>query len=311
MEGALREAALRQQLERRLQQATAAIASAAPAYRRTNPFSLKRMRPDDATTAAAPPVPRLPPPPAAPRRTVCVPSASFVKSDDGRGLQRRKHEPPSAATSTAAPARRSVDYKKQRLAVASSLAKAQTLCTAFCRRGRCDATRDCPYDHDPLKVAICQAFLHGQCDAARVGDECPLSHAPTPHNMPTCRLYVRGLCIDAHCPFPHLHLGANAPLCEAFSRCGYCDDGAACEKRHELLCAGRGNNGACALGERCRLGRRAPPRRGPPPPRAQPLADPAPPLPPEHEDAAREAVPRRMERRDSTLPCLPSPSRTL
>lgn len=122
----------------------------------------------------------------------------------------------------------------------------------MCRHGHCSRDGvECPYEHDPLRVAICVPFLHGCCEA---GAACALSHEPTAERMPVCRLYQRGLCVAAACDFSHIHRGSTAELCEAFSRGGYCPDGERCAKRHEMACE-LAARGACPLGDRCKLGR--------------------------------------------------------
>ena len=193
--------------------------AAAVAYVRQGAYGLRRSdAPPSADARAAPQVrrnvlapthnPPLPPkpakpplpPPAAPesRRKVSVPPAAFEATSNGMGLQRKRGAPPS---SVLPPGPISVNFKKRRLADAAREAKAHTLCAHFCRHGRCDSTRECPYEHDPMRVAICQPFLHGRCRASLTG-ECLLSHTPTPETMPTCRLYARGLCVDVACARP-------------------------------------------------------------------------------------------------------------
>lgn len=188
-------------------------------------------------------------------RHVSVPSAAFETTSNGMGLKRKESSSMSSSlVGAVAPKPTSVDFKRQRIADAARVAKGSVLCTFFCRHGRCDGRggAECPYEHDPDRVAICQAFLHGACSAKA----CLLSHAPRAENMPTCRLFVRGVCVDSGCAFSHVHLGASAKICEAFARGGYCTDGAACARRHEMFCEQHAANGACTLGERCKLGLR-------------------------------------------------------
>ena len=235
------------------------------------------------------------------RKVVAVPLGAFEKTDNGMGLQRKRGRAgatllPGGAGGGASSSQQpvvSIDFKRQREADAARARKGQTLCAHFCRHGRCESTRECPYEHDPLKVAICQDFLHGTCHPDL--SECALSHAPSPETMPTCNLYMRGLCVDPACPFPHVHLGEKVPLCEAFRRLGYCEKGAQCDQRHELVCAAFAARGECALGERCRL--RCTRRRPPAPSQSAASAPATPPA---------SAVPRPILRQDSALPNLPS-----
>lgn len=184
----------------------------------------------------------------APLRTIAAAGASSSSSTAGGG----------------APVVTSLDFKRQRMADAARAAKGKMLCSFFCRHGRCDgrAGAECQFEHDPDRVAICQDYLHGTCDPDR-DPPCPLSHAPSAENMPVCRLFARGLCVDSDCAFSHVHLGVSAPICAAFARCGYCANGAMCQKRHEMVCAAQTNERAgCALGERCKLGRPGPRKAG-------------------------------------------------
>ena len=194
-------------------------------------------------------------------RHVSVPGSGFEATANGMGLKRSE---PGSSAAQAAKAATSVDFKRQRIADAARAAKGRVLCWHFCRHGRCDgrAGTECPYEHDPARVAICQAFLHGTCpDDGRGESTCPLSHSPSAANMPDCRLFARGLCVDGTCQYSHVHRGTTAPLCEAFSRCGYCVEGAACGRRHDMACDAFAATGSCALGNRCKLRQKAGPRK--------------------------------------------------
>lgn len=229
-----------------------------------------------------------------PRRRVSVPGAAFEATANGMGLKRKACErathssasaprqpagAPAAATrgaphwgapvrsaaasassSAHVPAVTSLDFKRQRMADAARAAKGSVLCSFFCRHGRCDGRggAECPFEHDPDRVAMCQDFLHGTCHSDR-DPPCSLSHTPCAENMPMCRLFARGLCVDSGCAYSHVHLGVSAPICEAFAGCGYCANGTSCGKRHEMSCAAHVEGGGCALGDRCKLGRRAKP----------------------------------------------------
>ena len=68
---------------------------------------------------------------------------------------------------------------------AKKTAKATTEpCLFFCKYGKCSKSDDeCPYEHDKTKVAVCRAFLRGECDKK---DECLLTHAVQTEKMPVC-----------------------------------------------------------------------------------------------------------------------------
>jgi hypothetical protein len=191
----------------------------------------------------------------APHRHVSVPGAAFEPTANGMGLQRRRTDG-SAATGAllvrGAPTRTCVDFQRQRRVDEARAAKGAVLCTQFCRFGFCSREgSECHYAHDPLRTAICQPFLHGRCKAPA---PCALSHEPAAERMPVCRLYQRGLCVASQCEFSHIHRGASATLCDAFSRAGYCPEGDTCTRRHELFCE-LAQEDACPLGDRCKLGR--------------------------------------------------------
>ena len=190
-----------------------------------------------------------------PHRHVSVPGAAFEPTANGMGLQRRRTDG-SAATGAllvrGAPTRTCVDFQRQRRVDEARAAKGAVLCAQFCRFGFCSREgSECQYAHDPLRMAICQPFLHGRCEAPA---PCALSHEPAAERMPVCRLYQRGLCVSSQCEFSHIHRGASAKLCDAFSRAGYCPEGDTCTRRHELCCE-LAQEDACPLGERCKLGR--------------------------------------------------------
>ena len=221
----------------------------ADAFRRTGSHSLARVAPGAATSAqlartvAAPVLPTtgtaatlLPPrtitaaadaAPGPTRRVVHIPVA-FESTANGRGLRRKR----DASAASAVPAVSSISFKQRRLAAAQREAKGRTPCTTFCRTGRCDATRDCPYEHDPQKVAICQAYLHGECRSDLV--DCSLSHAPTPQTMPVCRLYARSLCVDVACAWMPTPAAPRRPTRANLPRRPH---QAAAQPRHACVCA--------------------------------------------------------------------------
>jgi hypothetical protein len=218
--------------------------------------SSSRLAPSRLPRPAGPPRPQ--PRMAQPRR-VQLGWQEFVRSGDGRSLQRSTSARQRQAASTLMAAasgrlRQSTDFKRQRerraKVAARQLAAAGVQCSYFSKYGRCCRTGgECLYDHDPEKIAICLGYLHGQC----ADEACPLSHDPTPQRMPVCRLFLLGLCVAPSCRYTHVHLGTATPLCDAFARCGWCAAGDACERRHERFCESYSERGECSLGEQCRL----------------------------------------------------------
>jgi hypothetical protein len=74
--------------------------------------------------------------------------------------------------------------------------------------------------------------------------------------MPVCAFFLEGRCGAAACPYNHVRLSAEAPVCTAF-RTGYCAKGTACAARHSLVCPA---GAACANRAACRFHHPAPKR---------------------------------------------------
>ncbi|KAL6044096.1 Zinc finger CCCH domain-containing protein 3 [Balamuthia mandrillaris] len=131
--------------------------------------------------------------------------------------------------------------------------RSKRLCLFFNKFGKCRKGDKCPYLHDRSKVAICRKFLKGQC---LLDDRtCPLSHslATREQTMPVCYHFLRGVCNREDCPYSHVYVNANAEVCPAFSREGFCPDGASCKLRHTNVCQAFRLHGVCPEGERCKL----------------------------------------------------------
>lgn len=117
-------------------------------------------------------------------------------------------------------------------------------CGGICARPRCH------HIHDPDKTAICKQFLFkGTCPK---GPSCPLSHEPSPTRSPNCVHFQNDYCNKDDCPYAHVHVNPNAPVCEAFGRLGYCEKGDQCADRHAFECPDFTNKGACDF-KGCRL----------------------------------------------------------
>ncbi|EDV29038.1 uncharacterized protein TRIADDRAFT_52522 [Trichoplax adhaerens] len=116
------------------------------------------------------------------------------------------------------------------------------------RKGKCNRGNECPYVHDPSKVAVCTRFLRGMCHA----EDCPFSHQISTDKMPVCSFFLRGNCTKDNCPFSHVRVAKNADLCKSFLL-GYCPDGVKCKMRHVIICPEYSRNGQCSKGQNCRL----------------------------------------------------------
>ncbi|XP_062229336.1 uncharacterized protein LOC133927080 isoform X2 [Phragmites australis] len=158
--------------------------------------------------------------------------------------------------------------------VRSRLAKKQQYCQFFTRFGECKKSGGkCSYIHDRAKVAICTKFLKGLCS----NTSCKLTHKVLPERMPDCSYFLRGdlfqchrtlfftfclltymfgslagLCTNTACPYRHVKVNSNAPVCEAFLK-GYCADGDECRKKHSYVCPTFEATGECPQQSRCKL----------------------------------------------------------
>ncbi|KAK7086653.1 Zinc finger CCCH domain-containing protein 3 [Halocaridina rubra] len=134
-----------------------------------------------------------------------------------------------------------------------SLQKRNQYCIFFNRFGRCAKKNqgDCPYLHDPKKVAVCTRFLRGRCPVSN----CPFSHEMDPNKMPVCSHFVRSTCNRENCPYRHVKVNPSAPLCLDFLH-GYCLLGEECKKQHLLECEEFITSGKCPRGESCPLSHR-------------------------------------------------------
>jgi len=82
-------------------------------------------------------------------------------------------------------------------------------------------------------VAICESFvLTGVC---AVGIGCSLLHTQDKfqlkHRLPVCSNFLRGICDQDECPYPHVRLNRKAKICPYFAK-GYCSAGEKCKYKH-------------------------------------------------------------------------------
>ncbi|CAM9213945.1 unnamed protein product [Sphacelaria rigidula] len=104
-------------------------------------------------------------------------------------------------------------------------------CLFFCKFGKCSKSdEECRFIHDKSKVAVCRAFLKGECTK---GEGCLLTHAIQTEKMPVCIYFERGMCFTPNCPYLHVKVSKKAAICPNFLK-GYCPDGTACRLKHEL-----------------------------------------------------------------------------
>ncbi|KAK6982602.1 zinc finger CCCH domain-containing protein 3-like isoform X2, partial [Biomphalaria glabrata] len=119
-------------------------------------------------------------------------------------------------------------------------------CIFFGRFGKCFRGDNCPYLHDPQKVAVCTRFLRGRCDVVN----CPFSHKASVHKMPVCMYYLRGACSRDDCPYLHVKVNPDAPTCKDFLN-GFCSLGDKCKRLHSFVCPTYSYTGSCRRGVNC------------------------------------------------------------
>ncbi|KAM6922028.1 zinc finger CCCH domain-containing protein 3 [Xenentodon cancila] len=95
-------------------------------------------------------------------------------------------------------------------------------CMYYNRFGKCNRGTNCPFIHDPDKVAVCTRFLRGMCKQA--DGVCPFSHKVAKEKMPVCSYFLKGICNNSNCPYSHVYVSRKAEVCEDFVR-GYCPEG--------------------------------------------------------------------------------------
>ncbi|WVZ79299.1 hypothetical protein U9M48_026896 [Paspalum notatum var. saurae] len=77
-------------------------------------------------------------------------------------------------------------------------------------------------------------------------------HTVIPERMPDCSYFLQGLCSNTACPYRHVKVNLNAPVCEDFLK-GYCADGDECRKKHSYVCPVFEETGECPQESRCKL----------------------------------------------------------
>ncbi|KAG0042413.1 hypothetical protein BGZ83_000495 [Gryganskiella cystojenkinii] len=141
--------------------------------------------------------------------------------------------------------------KKQKAKAAlhkSRVPRVVSYCKYFTKTGQCPLA-GCYRVHSRDHLAICKKFLRGICRYS--ASTCLLSHKPNPHTTPPCYHFQRAACSKVDCPYPHIRINPQAPICRPFATQGWCDAGNACKDRHVWLCPDfgteRGCKGRCGL----------------------------------------------------------------
>eukprot|EP00899_Mesostigma_viride_P010563 jgi/Mesvir1/19508/Mv16605-RA.1 len=178
-------------------------------------------------------------------------SSATVRASQGRemGFRLRKASSPLKAA-VRYQARLRLARSFQNVLRRKVLRKKDELCMFFTRFGKCN-TKDkgeCPYVHDPDKVAVCTRWLKGACD----DEACPLTHKVMPERMPVCSYFLEGLCNSESCPYRHVKVNPAAAVCKEFLR-GYCPEGDQCRLKHTFICPEWEACGMCKERSTCRL----------------------------------------------------------
>ncbi len=93
--------------------------------------------------------------------------------------------------------------------------------------GECKNGSQCPFKHDPKKVAVCTKFLRGEC----TNPQCRLQHSSHLKNNSVCYHFLQGICTNPNCPYTHVKVNAQASICPDYLK-GYCPRGQTCKLQH-------------------------------------------------------------------------------
>ncbi|KXS95147.1 hypothetical protein AC578_5111 [Pseudocercospora eumusae] len=193
-----------------------------------------------------------PPPTVKQQRVLDIDGIAFALQEDGSKLS-RIFDPATAERKTPKTYQvAGVDFfrtKKGNLVRAASHGKRpdntkpKAQCEIFTKHGKCPYGPSCRFAHNPEKVAICKDFLYKTCPADA---NCDLSHETTYERVPACTHFLRGNCTKTACPYPHVNVSFDAPVCRPFATLGFCAKGVSCGDRHIFECPDYANNGHCA-----------------------------------------------------------------
>ncbi|XP_069710859.1 zinc finger CCCH domain-containing protein 3 isoform X2 [Phaenicophaeus curvirostris] len=172
-------------------------------------------------------------------RLLCTPSPGFSPSTC---LNR--------STSSRYIASRAVQRSLAIIRQAKQKKKKKEYCMYYNRFGKCNRGQNCPYIHDPEKVAVCTRFLRGTCK--KTDGTCSFSHKVSKDKMPVCSYFLKGICSNSNCPYSHVYVSRKAEVCQDFLK-GYCPMGEKCKKKHTLVCPDFSKKGVCPRGAQCKL----------------------------------------------------------
>nr|XP_019010480.1 uncharacterized protein I206_04949 [Kwoniella pini CBS 10737]OCF49261.1 hypothetical protein I206_04949 [Kwoniella pini CBS 10737] len=162
-------------------------------------------------------------------KRVIIDGVVFQFEQDGKKLTRIGEAPSSTNTST--PTRRTLRFggEKYRRTSRGNLVSRKSGSTS-------------------KSMELCRYFT-------KTGTSCPLSHTPSPHNTPSCvRFQATSTCSKPNCPYPHVKVSPDAPVCEDFARIGWCDkEAGTCENLHVWECQEFREKGTCSRNGKCGL----------------------------------------------------------
>ncbi|PRP87705.1 Smad-interacting and CPSF-like protein-like [Planoprotostelium fungivorum] len=79
-----------------------------------------------------------------------------------------------------------------------------------------------------------------------------VKRTPAEEPKPTCSFFLAGVCTKTDCPFSHVYIAHDAPVCPEWSRGKSCPRGNMCNMKHVTHCPEFQTKGRC-LDMRCRL----------------------------------------------------------
>lgn len=97
--------------------------------------------------------------------------------------------------------------------------KKNKICLFYKKYNKCMRGDKCPFIHNK---PICTKFLIGKC---KNENDCKLNHNITPNIIPHCIYYLQNKCNNENCPYYHVKLSYNTPICQLFvqGKCEKCD----------------------------------------------------------------------------------------
>ncbi|KAJ1835443.1 hypothetical protein LPJ63_001130 [Coemansia sp. RSA 2711] len=172
-------------------------------------------------------------------RQVVIDGETFVRQGSGNKLIRASAIPPPAAA-----------QPRQRLVSIDGENYVRTKNGSLIRVGALRVLNRRRQQPPVQKKRLCTKHLFDKCEQS--ASECRYSHELSPEVVPVCMHFQYDRCDRTGCPFVHVKVNPNAPICRDFVYKGRCAKGARCLHRHVLECPDWVEKGKC-LKKKCRL----------------------------------------------------------